>query len=106
MDHAIDIVVSAIVFLGGLVFEFIGFIDAFLASLMAAAGIPPSIQLIILIIAAIIIMAYAIRALGGLFIALLLVLLVLLVLHKAFPGAHMPNFNLPLPGSAAGTVHT
>jgi hypothetical protein len=105
MDHAIDLVVAAIVFLGGLVFEAVTFIDAFLASLMSSAGIPASLQLVILIIAAIIIMAFAIRALGGLFVGLLLVLLVLLVLHKAFPGMHPPSLTLPLPG-AQGGVHT
>jgi hypothetical protein len=101
MDHAINIVLSAILFLGGLVFEFVGFIDAFLASLMAAAGIPANIQLAILIIVAIIIMAYAIRALGGLFGALLVILLILLILHQAFPGIHPPNLSLPIAGSVA-----
>jgi hypothetical protein len=102
MDHLINLVLSAILFLGSLVFAVIGFIDGFLASLMSAIGIPPQAQLIILLVAAIIIMAYAIRALGGLFAILLLILLVLLVLHQAFPGFHMPSYTFP----PAGTVNT
>jgi hypothetical protein len=85
--------------LGGLVFTFIAFIDGFLASLMAAAGIPPAAQLGILIVVAIIIAAYAIRALGGLFAILLVILLALLLLHQAFPDIHMPTYTIPTAGS-------
>jgi len=103
MDHLIDLVVSLILFLGSLVFAVVGFIDGFLASLMNAAHIPPQAQLIILLVAAIIIMAYAIRALGGLFAVLLVILLALLLLHQAFPGLHPPSLTLP---PVPGTVHT
>lgn len=103
MDHAIDLVVTAILFICGLVFEFVGFIDGWVARLMLSVGIPPGVQLLILIVVAIVVIAYVFRVLGRLLAGLVLVLLVLLVLHKAFPDVQVsPQYYLHLPGE----VHT
>ena len=95
MTHAIDLVIFAILTLAGLVMDFIGLVDGFLASLMTSAGIPPNAQIILLVVAAVLLIIMALRALGGIFGALIIVLLVLLLMHRSFPKMEVPQAHLP-----------
>lgn len=95
MLHAINLIIFAIMTLASVVMIFIGFIDSFLAAVMASVGIPPNAQLILLVVAAIALVIFAVRALGGVFAGLIIVLLVLLLLHKAFPGLDIPRGTTP-----------
>lgn len=99
MDHAIDLVVTAIVIIGGIVFAAAGLVDTLVAGAMHTLGIPPGVQFLILAVVAIVLMAYAVRALGQLLAGLILVLLVLVLLHHAFPDVQVPpHFYFHLPG--------
>ncbi len=106
MQHAINLVVSVILTLAGLVMEAIGVADAFLAALMTAAGLPPNAQIVILIAVAVLLMIFALRLLGGVFGALIVVLLLLLIMHRMLPGMSAPGLNLPGGLPQLGTVHT
>src|SRR6202044_1389612 len=86
MTQAINLIVLAIMTLAHVVMAFIGFIDRVLSAQMTSAGIPPHVQLIVLVGAAGVLVIFAIRALGGVFAGLIIVLLVLLLLYKVFPG--------------------
>jgi hypothetical protein len=109
LDHAIALVTTALLFIGTLVLEFIGWVDGFLATLMTRAGINPNAQIALLIGVSIILAVAAIRRLGRLLTALVIVLLVLLLLHKAMPGMELPGAPpAPAPAPpppAAGQVH-
>ncbi len=108
MDHAIGLVVSAILLLCALVLEAVGVVDGFLATIMTRIGINPQAQIALLIAISVLLVVAAIRRLGLLLSALIIVLLVLLLLHQAMPGMSVPRINLPggLPGAPApGTVH-
>jgi hypothetical protein len=106
MNHAIDLVVSAILTLAGLVMELIGIIDGFLASLMSSAGLPPLLQVLILIGAALWLVVMAIRALGRVFAVLIVILLLLLVVHRIMPGMAVHPFNLAPGLHLPGTTQT
>ncbi len=103
MDHAIGLVMFALLTIAGLVMEGIGFIDGLLASVMTALHVPPNAQIILLVVAALFLAIAALRALGGVIGALLIVLLVLLLLHMALPGVQVPPAHLPdeSPGQTA-----
>ncbi len=100
MDHAINLVIFALLFLAGLVMEVIGFIDSLLARVMTALHVPANAQIILLVVAALYLAVMAIRALGSVFATLIIILLVLLLLHRALPGMQVPPIHLP--GIAAG----
>jgi hypothetical protein len=106
VTHAIDLVIFAILTLAGLVMEFIGLADGFLANLMNSAGIPPNAQIILLIVAAALLMIAALRALGGIFGALFIVLLVLLLIHHSFPKMEIPQAHLPAGLNMPGQIRT
>ncbi len=95
MTHAIDLVIYIIMTLVSLVMTVIGFLDALLAGLMSAVGIPPNVQFILLAVAAIMLVIAALRALGGLFAALIVVLLVLMLLHRLNPGLELHQGHAP-----------
>ena len=103
MTHAIDLVVSTILTLAGLVMAVAGAIDGFLVTVMSAAGLPPLLQLLIIIIAGIWVLVLALRLLGGVFALLFLILFVLLLVHWLMPGTagHWPQ---PAPQLPPGTV--
>ena len=100
VTQAINLVVSAILVLAGLVLELVGFVDRFLAALMTKAGINGQAQTLILAVVAIVLIVGVVRRLGGVFGFLLLVLLVLLLLRWAMPGLSVPA-RLP-----PGWLHT
>jgi len=104
LDHAINLVIFALLFLAGLVMEAIAFIDSLLAHLMTALHVPANAQIILLVVAALYLAVMAIRALGGVFASLIIVLLVLLLLHQAFPRMHVPPANLPGHASPQTTI--
>jgi hypothetical protein len=104
MAQAINLIVFAIMTLASVVMAFIGFIDRFLAALMTSAGIPPNAQLILLVVAVVVLVIFAVRALGGVFAGLIIVLLVLLLLHKVFPGMDIPQGHTPSWLHAAGEM--
>jgi hypothetical protein len=107
VTHAINMLVLVILTLAGLVMEFIGFIDGILAAAMTSMGIPPNAQAILLLVAAIVLVVFAIRAFGRIFAALIIVLLVLLVVHKVFPGMQVPRGPTPAWLHAVpGQLHT
>ncbi len=102
MTHAIDTITAIIMTLFGLVMEVIGVIDGALAGLMTSAGLPPNLQVIVLIVVAILLIIFAIRVLGGVFGVLLIILLILLVVHRVVPGLQAPHANLSLPAQQSG----
>ena len=95
MTQAVNFVVFVIMTLAGLVMAFIGFIDGVLAALMTSAGIPPNVQAILLVVAAVGVVILAIRAFGGFFATLIIVLLMLLLVHRVFPGMEVPQGYAP-----------
>src|ERR1700733_5170823 len=101
MNHAIDLVGSALLTLVGLVLTLAGIVDGFLVTLMSAVGLPPLLQLLILIAAAIWVVLVALRLLGGVFALLLLILFMLLLVHWLIPGSagHWPHTTLHIPGA-------
>jgi hypothetical protein len=104
LTHAINFVLSIIFTLAELVLEAIGIADAFLAALMTSAGLPPNLQIAVLIVVALMLVVFAIRALGGVFSVLLIILLVLLIAHRMFPGMAIPHSMLPAQWPKAGSV--
>jgi len=110
VNHAIDLIIFAILTLAGLVMDFIAFVDSFLASLMTAAHIPQNAQIILLVVVALLLVIAVLRALGGIFGALILVLVVLLFVHKSFPHIQVPQAHLPgglnVPGQIQPTTNT
>lgn len=96
MTHAINLVVSAILTLAGLVMELIGVIDGFLVTLMTSVGLPPLLQVLILIGVALWLVVAALRLLGPVFALLILVLFLLLLVHWVMPGSAVHR-NYPMP---------
>jgi hypothetical protein len=103
MTHAIDLVIAALLTLAGLVMAVVGAIDGFLVTVMSAAGLPPLLQLLIIIAVGIWVVVMALRLLGGVFALLLLILFVLMLVHWLMPGTagHWPH---PAPGLPPGAV--
>src|ERR1700734_122936 len=103
MNHAIDLVGSALLTLVGLVLTLAGIVDGFLVTVMSAVGLPPLLQLLILIAAAIWVVLVALRLLGGVFALLLLILFMLLLVHWFMPvsAGHWPHTMpiLHIPGA-------
>ncbi len=95
MDHAINLVTFVITTLAGLVMDFIIFVDGFLASVLTEAHVPPNAQIILLVLASVAVVVLAIRLLGRVFAALIVVLLVLLLVHHMLPQMHVPQAHLP-----------
>lgn len=95
MTYAIDLLVLMIFALAGLAMGVIGFIDGILAAAMQALGIPDNAQTILLTVAAIALIVFAVRALGRVFAALVIVLLVLILVHKIFPAMQIPQGTTP-----------
>ncbi|MCF3947957.1 hypothetical protein AiwAL_12740 [Acidiphilium sp. AL] len=103
MTHATDVVVSVILALAGLVMDFVAYIDGLLAALMTSGGIPPNVQTILLVVVAVSLVILAIRVLGRLFAALIIVLL---LVHKLFPGMEVPQGHPPAWLHLPGWPHT
>ncbi|OYV24763.1 MAG: hypothetical protein B7W99_00730 [Rhodospirillales bacterium 20-58-10] len=89
--------VAALLFLAGLVMQVIGFVDALLMGLMMSAGIPPRLQVAVLVLVAIALVVAAFRLLGGVLSFLIILLLVLLVVHAAFPAMRLPHEHMAIP---------
>ena len=106
MQHAIDLVLSLILLLCGLVLSAVGFVDAFLGALMTKAGIGGQAQTLILIVVAVLLVVGVLRRLGGVFSFLVVVLLLLLLLRWAMPGLHVPAARLPPGWQNFGTVQS
>ncbi len=104
MKHAINVILSIIYELAGLVMQLIAFIDQALVRAMVLAHIPEPIQTVLLVVIAIALIVLAIRLFGGIFAALIILLLVLLVLHRLDPTLVMPH-NGPHHATAPAT-HT
>ncbi len=104
MTHAIHFVLSIILTLAELVLEAIGIADAFLAALMTSAGLPPNLQIALLIVVALLLVVFAIRALGQVFAVLLIILLLLLIADRMFPGMAVPHSMLPTKLQQSGSV--
>ena len=85
MNHAIDLVVSALLTLAGLVMALVSAIDSVLGAAMSAVGLPPLLQFLVLIGVAIWVLVVALRLLGRVFALLLLILFVLLLVHWIMP---------------------
>ena len=96
MTHAIGLVVSAILTLAGLVMEVISIVDGFLVTLMSSAGLPPLLQVLILVGVAIWLVVVALHLLGRVFALLILVLFLLLIVHWVMPG-NVAHRNYPMP---------
>jgi len=90
MTHLIGFLLFILLSLAGLVMAVIAVTDSLLASAMSAFGLPPGFQMIVLIVIAVGLILLAIRALGPILATLVALLLILLVLHQAFPAIHPP----------------
>ncbi len=97
VNSAINLVMSALLFLAGLVMQVIGFVDALLMGLMVSAGIPPRLQVVVLVLVAVALVVAAFRLLGGVLAFFIVVLLVLLVVHAAFPDMQLPHYHMAVP---------
>ena len=104
MAHAINTITSIIMMLFGLVMEAIGAVDGALAALMTSAGLPPNVQVIVLLVVAILLIIFAIRVLGGVFGVLLIILLILLVMHRLVPGMQLQHADLPASQQQTGQL--
>jgi len=104
VNHAIDLVIFAILTLAGLVMGVVSYIDGLLGAALSAAHVPPNAQLVLLAVVAICLVVLALRLFGRIFAALIIVLVLLLLVRDVFPHVQMPNGHLP-PGFAlpAGT---
>ncbi len=84
--------------------EAVAFIDHWLAVAMTRMDIAPNAQTALLIGVSIILVVAALRSLGAVFAGLVIILLVLLLLHRALPGLGMAT---PQPSPANPTTpHT
>jgi len=90
MVHIIDAILFVILLLAGLVMAAIATIDSLLANAMTYAGVPKLSQIIILFAIVFWLIAVAVRVLGPVFSTLITVLLILLFLHRIFPGLEPP----------------
>jgi hypothetical protein len=90
MHQIIDLVLFVILSLAGLVMVSIAAVDTFLASAMTYAGVPPLSQIIILFAIVFWLIAVAVRILGPVFSTLITLLLILLFVHRLFPGLEPP----------------
>ena len=90
MQHAIDLLLSLIAGLFGLVVAGIGAIEHVLREALVPLGIGTEGQNIILLLVAVALIIGAIRLFGGIFAILITIVLVLLMLHILLPalGAH------------------
>jgi hypothetical protein len=61
---------------------------------MTAIGLPPSVQIALLIVFALVLIGVLLRAVGGVFAVLLIVLLLLMILHRLAPD-WQPQDHLP-----------
>jgi F0F1-type ATP synthase membrane subunit a len=95
LDHAISLIIFAILTLAGLVMDFIGYVDGFLAAVLNSAHVPPNAQIILLAVVAVALVVLAIRMLGRIFAALVVVLLVLILVRQTFPKMEVPQAHLP-----------
>ncbi len=102
MNHAIDLIIFAILWLLGLILHVIGVIDVFLASMMTAAHVPANAQIILLVVIAIWLAILAFRAFGGMFRVLIIILLVLLLLRALLPEMQAPEFHFLAVPNAPG----
>jgi hypothetical protein len=106
VNHAIDLIIFAILTLAGVVMDFISFVDSFLASLMTDAHVPANAQVVLLVVVAVMLVVMALRALGRVFGALIIVLLLLLLVHQSFPNLQVPQAHLPGGLNVPGQVKT
>ena len=90
MQHAIDLLLSLIAGLFGLIVAGIAAVEHGLREALAPMGIGAEGQNIILLAVAVLLIVGAIRLFGGIFAILITVVLVLLMLHILLPslGAH------------------
>ncbi len=97
MDHAIELVIDAILTLCAIVMAVIGVVDGFLANVMTGAHVDPSAQIVVVMVIAIFLAILALRAFGGFLSLLIIILLVLLLLHRLLPNMQVPTYNV-VPG--------
>ena len=90
MQHAIDLLLSLITGLFGLIVAGIAAIEHVLRDALMPMGIGRDGQNVILLVVAVVLIVGAIRLFGGIFAILITVVLVLLMLHILLPalGAH------------------
>ncbi|HQT89676.1 MAG TPA: hypothetical protein PK677_14200 [Acidiphilium sp.] len=103
MSGAVNIIVSFIWAIIGLVMSFIAYIDALLAGMMTSIGIPANVQTILLIVVAISLIVLAVRLFSRLIAALIVVLLVLLLINKIDPNLVASHGHQPVAHLNQGT---
>jgi hypothetical protein len=91
MNRAMDVVLTLILRLVGLVMAAIGLIEGALRGLMTRGGIDPQVQAIVLVAAAVVLIVAALRAFGGILRVLIIIFLALLLVHVLMPGLHIPS---------------
>ena len=86
MQHAIDVVVSLIAGLFGLIVAGIAAVEHVLREALIPTGIGRDGQNLVLLAVAVLLIIAAIRLFGGIFAVLISIVLVLLILHVLLPG--------------------
>jgi hypothetical protein len=102
MRHAVNIVISSIWAIVGVVMEFITYIDTLLAGLMRSIGIPEAAQTILLIIVAILLIVLAVRLFSRFIAVIIVILLVLLLTHNVDPKLFAAHDHRPVAHSTQG----
>ncbi len=97
LDHAIELVVTALLTFCSIVMAVVGVVDGFLARIMDSLGIAPHIQILILMVVALGLVVAALRAFGGFVALLIIILLILLLLHRLLPNLEFQQLD-PMPG--------
>jgi hypothetical protein len=91
LTRIVDDVVRLLVRLGGSILDAIQSIEISLRLQLSAAGLPPTAQTAILILAAIGMILLAVRVLGGLLRFFVILVLVLLALKLLLPAMMLPS---------------
>jgi hypothetical protein len=95
VEQAINFLLALILGLFGLIITAIATIEDFLRGLLTAAGISGQVQTVVLIVTAVLLIVAALRLFGGIFGALITIVLVLLMMHILVPGLHVPGLVAP-----------
>jgi hypothetical protein len=91
LTRIVNDIVRLLVRLGGSILAAVQAIEMSLRGQLSAAGVPPTIQTLILVAAAIGLMLLAVRIFGGLLRFFIIVVLILLAMKVLFPAMMLPS---------------
>jgi len=91
LTRIVDDIVRLLVRLGGSILDMVESIEVSLRLKLGAAGLPPTVQTAILVLAAIGMILLAVRILGGLLRFFVILVLILLALKLLLPAMMLPS---------------